>query len=323
VRFRYDVILHVGGAPEIPHVPEWLDWKEDGLDITGLTGRLREGPATLAIRGVPNRRVIADVRLCELLKTHNGAESAAQLRDEAAKTSADAVDPEDLWNLGKTLGYRVDIGWPANNAPAFLEVVFTALGRAASPFVSSLADRRIPARSMHQFTNVPAQPVANSPLAPDLRRHAGAKLPDYMVPSLYIALEKLPLTPNGKIDRKALPAPSRARPRIAQALAEPETELQRSMVQLWQEVLQIDRIGIDDPFFEIGANSLHVAEVHLRLSKFAGRGLPITALFQFTTVRTLADHLSSTASPTTRATAVQDRASRQRQALFGRRPARD
>ncbi|MBK6830462.1 MAG: amino acid adenylation domain-containing protein [Flavobacteriales bacterium] len=90
----------------------------------------------------------------------------------------------------------------------------------------------------------------------DLRKHLASLLPDYMVPSAFVAVKELPRTPSGKIDRKALPAPDVKRPELDVAFAAPQTGVQKALANVWADLLGIDRVGIDDNFFDLGGNSL-------------------------------------------------------------------
>src|SRR6185437_10395013 len=87
----------------------------------------------------------------------------------------------------------------------------------------------------------------------ELRERLAARLPDYMLPAAFVTLAALPLTPNGKVDRKALPAPS--------------NPLEESLAKIWMEVLKIERVGVNDNFFDIGGHSLLATQVVSRLSK--------------------------------------------------------
>jgi len=115
-----------------------------------------------------------------------------------------------------------------------------------------------------------------------------AKLPDYMIPASFMILDSLPLTPNGKIDRKALPAPDN-NTRSESALPRDTVELQ--LVSLWETVLNVPSVGIHDDFFSLGGHSLLAVKLmnHIR-EQFTAR-LPISALFQHTTVASLAELL--------------------------------
>ena len=131
--------------------------------------------------------------------------------------------------------------------------------------------------------------------AGDLRAAAGAKLPDFMVPSAFVFLNELPLTGNGKIDRKALltlPPPNLAFA-AASHDAEPSSETERVVARAWQLALGIPSVGLNDNFFDLGAHSLTVSEAHAKLEEVLGREIALLDLFQFTTVSALAAHLDA------------------------------
>ncbi len=101
---------------------------------------------------------------------------------------------------------------------------------------------------------VPA--VGSEPTVSELRRHLAEELPPQMIPSRYRRLDALPLNQNLKVDRSALPAPTRARPVLDQAYAPPEDPTQSELVRIWQELLEVEPVGIRDDFFDLGGDSL-------------------------------------------------------------------
>ncbi|HEX9941780.1 MAG TPA: non-ribosomal peptide synthetase, partial [Thermoanaerobaculia bacterium] len=129
-----------------------------------------------------------------------------------------------------------------------------------------------------------------NPAAGDLRAFLRQELPEPILPAAFIVLDRLPLTPTGKVDRRALPDPEAAPP-VPAATAEPRTPLERAVAEIWQEVLQLDRVGLDENFFDLGGHSLRLLEVHSRLSALAGSELPLMELFRHPTVSALARFL--------------------------------
>ena len=126
----------------------------------------------------------------------------------------------------------------------------------------------------------------------DLRAALAATLPEYMVPSSFVLVESLPLTANGKIDRNALPSPSTPENGSGTAPELPRNDLERVIAQAWKDALGVDRVGLNENFFDLGAHSLMVAEVHIQLQEVLGRELSLVDLFQFPTVSALAKHLN-------------------------------
>ncbi|HEU0302787.1 MAG TPA: non-ribosomal peptide synthetase, partial [Longimicrobium sp.] len=137
----------------------------------------------------------------------------------------------------------------------------------------------------------PAEGVT-APSPAELREHLRARVPDYMVPSVFVAMDALPLSSSGKVDRNALPDPVAA-PRAA---ARPQTGVERRIARVWEEVLGIGGVGLEDNFFEIGGHSMLIARMQERLAGELGREVTVVELFQFPTVASLAAHLDAGAA---------------------------
>jgi len=118
------------------------------------------------------------------------------------------------------------------------------------------------------------------------------KLPEYMVPALWVVLENLPLTPNGKVDRKALPDPDGSELSSNNYVA-PRNEVEEKLAAIWQELLSIERVGIHDNFFELGGHSLLAMQVISAIRKQLDVELAIKDLFLHPTVADLWEHLQS------------------------------
>src|SRR5262249_24411973 len=130
------------------------------------------------------------------------------------------------------------------------------------------------------------------PLAPSmLRRQLGVSLPDYMTPTTFVELEVLPLTPSGKLDRNALPAPNGADSDAGNVYSAPESEMERVVCRIWEQILELDRVGVHDNFFELGGHSLLLVECHVKLQDALQREFPIVDLFAYPTVSALTNHL--------------------------------
>ncbi len=127
-----------------------------------------------------------------------------------------------------------------------------------------------------------------APTVSVLRKALADTLPDYMVPAAFVVLETLPKTPGGKVDRRALPAPGRARPDLDQPLVAPRTPVEAAVGAIWQEVLGLDEIGVHDNFFDLGGHSLAVSQVLARVTETFHVDLPLRTLFDAPTVAALA-----------------------------------
>jgi amino acid adenylation domain-containing protein len=132
-----------------------------------------------------------------------------------------------------------------------------------------------------------------------LREWLARRLPGPLLPTALVSLPQLPLTPNGKVDRGALPPPDRAGhgPGTGQPATEPRTDLERVVARVWRDVLGLDEVGIDVPFFAVGGSSLLIAATQQILETELGRRVPVLAMFEYPTVRSLAAHLAGGADP--------------------------
>jgi acyl carrier protein len=213
----------------------------------------------------------------------------------------------------KILGYRIE--------PGEIEAALLAHGAVKQVCVLPHADDSGSKRLVAYFVAAADSGVTVA----DLRKFLAEKLPTFMVPALFVALPALPLTPNGKIDRAALPAPGTAgsEPAASSAAADPPaSEMEQNLIALWKRVLRVDRVGLDDNFFDIGGDSLLLVAVHSNLQKTLQIEIPVTDLFEFTTVRTLARRLGGQKAPAASISDSQLQAQRQRDAFTRQRQRR-
>ena len=126
-----------------------------------------------------------------------------------------------------------------------------------------------------------------------LRSFLKQKLPDYMIPSVFVILDALPLTPNGKVDRRALPKPDTARHELETDLVAPRTESEEILAKIWCEVLHLEQVGIHDNFFELGGDSILSIQMIFK-AKLAGLQLSAKQIFQHQTIAELAAATNAT-----------------------------
>jgi amino acid adenylation domain-containing protein len=158
-------------------------------------------------------------------------------------------------------------------------------------------------------------PSDSAPTPEELREFAASQLPQHLVPAFFVALESFPLSEHGKIDRAALANLELASRPGPTAQGAPDSELELALAKLWQRVLKVQNVGLDDNFFDLGGDSLLLVAVHSNLQKLLQTEIPVTDLFEFSTIRKLAQHLGHTESKIATPSDSKERAQRQREAF--------
>ncbi|WP_053640383.1 MULTISPECIES: non-ribosomal peptide synthetase [unclassified Streptomyces] len=185
----------------------------------------------------------------------------------------------------KVRGFRIELGEieaALRELPGVGQAVVTV--REDSP-----GDRRIVAHLTPETTGAAPDTTGAVPDRTALRAGLARLLPEHMVPSAFVVLDRLPLSPNGKVDRKALPAPERP---AGTGRVAPRDDTERTLAELWQRVLRLDRVGATDNFFEIGGDSMHAVRV-VGLARERGLDIPLTELFAHQTVEAIAAWLTA------------------------------
>jgi amino acid adenylation domain-containing protein len=160
------------------------------------------------------------------------------------------------------------------------------------------------------------------PTPAELREHLAATLPEYMMPTAFVILEEFPLTRNGKVDRSGLPAPESVVHELPAMYIAPGTEVEQAIVNIWQEVLQVNKIGIHDNFFDLGGHSLLVVQVHGKLREAFDTELSIVEMFRNPTVSALARYFGDGQGQLPSFGQVQSRAEKRKQAVNRRTQSR-
>ena len=284
--FRYDVVLHVGQAQPAtitlpaPKTAETLD------EISSL---LKTGEDMVYLRGIKNARLANVYKVREALSGAGDAD-ANTLRSLIEAEAADGINPGALFDIHPD--YRADVTYSGSEEPSTFDVVFRHKSRA--PVGILPYPDRTSLKPANAYANSPAgQGKDQSQLIEELRTHLREHLPEYMIPSAFVALESFPLTPNGKIDRKALPAPKQVSLPVTTAYVPPTSALEETIADVWKEILNIPQVGRTDRIFDIGANSLLTAQANQRLSKKLGKRVSLVSMFRYPTVETLAAHLGA------------------------------
>ena len=199
---------------------------------------------------------------------------------------ARVLETGDLEYLGrrdfqvKIRGYRIELGDIETNISQFSNEVKQVI---------------VEAKMVNQEKILVAYYVTDKEKAIDkrkLREYLQTKLPDYMVPSFFVEIESIPLTSNGKINRKALPSVV-GEDLIRREYVEPRNETEQKLVDIWQELLEIDKVGITDNFFELGGHSLVAIKVIHCINENLNINININQFFKHNTIKDLADLINN------------------------------
>lgn len=287
LQFRYDVILEVEGPPPAEPEGNCLEWtwdsEEEGLAV--LREALQEMPMTLGVRHIPNARTAKAAHLVWALKNRPELQTVTDLRKELARISA-GVSLDRLRALGKSFGFRVEPTWWSTDPEGRYDVLFH-LNDESYRFPATDID---PYEAWSQYANNPAQAARDRALASRLRDYVSDHLPDYMVPSSFVMMDALPMTSRGKLDRHALPIPEGAedRPDLGTHYVAPSAESEERLAHIWEELLDLAKVGVNDNFFELGGHSLLATQFLARLQSDLDVTMPMSEFFAQPTIAEVA-----------------------------------
>jgi len=145
---------------------------------------------------------------------------------------------------------------------------------------------------------------AHPPAISELRSFLREKLVEFMIPAAFVMMGEMPLTRNGKMDRKRLPSPEEFNTEKLADYVAPRTDIEQAIAAIWQEALKVDKVGVNDNFFDLGGHSLLLLQVHSKVREALGRELSIIDLFKYPSVSSLAGYLS----PPENTSSIQDQA---------------
>ncbi len=284
-KFRYTTIIEVGTSVKAIDYSLFSSISPD--EVKKMIEKNR--PNRFALRAIPNPRVSFEVGLVDRLD--NKLQTDVQIHE--LKTEIDlqqdrGVDPKVWWDLGESYGYEVDAGWSDSDSSGAYDVFFQSKSSTETMLIG------VPGRfSAGIAGNHPLRGKLARNLGPKLRIHCQENLPEYMLPSHFIMLSDLPLTTNGKIDKRALNTPEKLTTRSDQEITLAENDLEKSIATIWGEFLGLSEPSVTDNFFDLGGHSMMMIQVCNRLRERLNCDVPVLMMFQFPTIRALAQALSS------------------------------
>ncbi|HEV7897842.1 MAG TPA: amino acid adenylation domain-containing protein, partial [Planosporangium sp.] len=287
---RYDAILHVDGRTGPDTVDRWLDWRQEGLTPAALDRLLRgEKPARLGILGIPNARVRPFI---------DALHRVFDDRADDADLDLD-LDPQELTAMAARRSYRVELSWLSARDDGAFDAVLTPVEVPAPPARFPAAAPKPPAHLVNDPLRARIGRHRFAELVPRVRAYLAERLPEYLVPAGYVPLDRLPLNRNGKLDRRALPDPTGLRAEASGRYDPPRTPTERTLADIWRQVLGVGRVGRDDDFFALGGHSLTATQAVGRIRTALRTEVPLRALFEHRTLAGLAEVLDNSQLPTT------------------------
>jgi amino acid adenylation domain-containing protein len=297
-RFRYEAILRIGesacGAHDEALQPvrdlAWVDWQRDKLTLADIQRILTEQrPLTLAIRTISNARLARDVAAMHWLQEAAPDETTGRLRAFLARQPTLGLDPEDLWALEQELPYHIELSWLNAGTYGVYDALFTHKSLPHRPAVFA---QNAPYSPLAKYANHPQRATKHGQVILQVREFLQEKLPDHMVPATFAVLDKLPLSPNGKIDRRALAQLGLEEESLAKTTFVPShNPVEKMLVEMWADVLNLKHVGLEDDFFALGGNSLKAMALVNRLQRRLNRAFRPLALFHAATVAQFAAYL--------------------------------
>ena len=250
--------------------------------LPGVAGELHIGGAGLA-RGYINNRTLTDEKFIASPFSLSGRQRLYKTGDRARHLPDGSIDYLGrLDRQVKLRGCRIELGE--------IEAALYRHGRVTSAAAEVCRDDMGQERLVAYVAPAPGEQLQTESVRQFLRQ----QVPEYMVPDLFVVLDRLPLSANGKIDRRELPPPD-WKGGSAPASAAPKTDMEGRIASVWKHVLRIGRVGTRDNFFDIGGNSLLLIKACRQLERELGRTISLTTLFEFPTIAGLAAHFGSEA----------------------------
>lgn len=275
--YRFDVWLRrsessTAHTSAVARAIEWQDLSVEGRNPTAVIDAVEAGGL---IRGIDNGRVAAHWRQLHELRE---VEPASRI-DTLPMPAVDSVlDPEQLYSEAESRGIAIELR-PSENPHCF-DVALP--GNHVTP-VMSMGD----GSELRVHASDPMLRKRSESFIPELRHYMQDRLPEFMQPATYVVVSSFPVSASGKIYRAALPAPSRDRPAQAMPYVAPGTELEVDIAAAWCEILELNEVGLDDSFFDLGGNSLLSQELSLLLSSRVGTEISPLQLLSNPTIRAL------------------------------------
>ena len=299
-KYRYNVIASVGVA--LPSVsPVELNWRQDSLTIESLRHALAAGEyESVLIRDIPNARVAGEIEALNVIKSASDR-SLSELKLIAAEVAAATYDPEVICELAEPLGLEATLRYPSSMDKSCFDVLFSKPGSPAARPEGATNDsngphperRAFEIGTLKAYVSNPLQGSLGARLGPELKKFLSERLPDYMVPANVVVLDALPRNANGKIDRKVLRrSPGKFAEQPGKYIA-PSTPNEELIAGIFEQLLGLDRVSVDDNFFDMGGHSLRATQAVSAISNTLRVEVPLADFFAEPTVAAVARKIAA------------------------------
>jgi amino acid adenylation domain-containing protein len=274
--FRYDVVLHKGEGVNVD-ICNVTQWCKDINELQRVLSTHEFG--TFGMSAIENTR----------LKRTNSVLAAmtSESQDNAEPISVnihsdkrgDGLEYEELTAIGERFGYETEFSWANSDNSGRFDAVFTRSREGSRCVIDFGSAPRNAIKRSSGYSNNPIHKKMNKELQQYIQSYLKNILPSYMVPSRVVVMDLFPLSPNGKIDRKRLPRlffDAAAQ----QKFCAPQTSIETKLCKIWENVLDIRQIGINDNYFELGGDSLKAMRIVNHIEDQFGINLPLKFIFE-------------------------------------------
>ena len=293
-QFRYDALLYINTEVNEKMFKEnskEVTWNSDNLNLSNISEILeKEDLNVLTVKDIPNKRLSKILKQDELLYSRDDLETVKDLNDAVElEMNNNEVELEEFFKLG-TDKYIAEVEWSGEGKNAYYNIVYLNKNNCNTNdyycVFPSFVDKDSIDLNFGKYGNNPLKDKREKELIPKIKSYLRSKLPDYMMPSYYIKVDEMPLTINGKVDVKKL-FEIGTENIIQEQYEAPTTITERKLEKLWEEILFIEDIGINDNFFDIGGHSLKASNLTAKMKKEFRVNLSVKSIFDNPTIKLL------------------------------------
>ncbi len=285
ILYRYDVIIYVGITKEFSQ-PNWLNWNGSD-DFDSIKKLIQSSTPLIAIKDAPNPRLWRE-KLIQKSLNEKAITSTSELLNAIATEDIDTQVINKIIANAKSAGYYCH--YLLDEDPLKVNLLME-LNPNQNFFISPYQENENAV--MRLTTNIPLLPKIYSLIQKDINKLLKEQLPDYMIPAHLILLSNLPVTNNGKVDRQFLMSRGISYKIKQRNYSPPRNPVETALTSIWQHLLEIELVGIDDDFFKLGGHSLLATRVVSATRRELKTDISIRDTFTYPTIRELAHHIES------------------------------